>query len=122
MKLKELIRKEILSIIKENSAAKLYKVEGKLISSDELKTQSQILSDIRSITGITTVNVEEYTPKMPKKGRFYDILTIKIDPYPYIRHGKFDLDTIKQIIDNINHVKGVIKFTVDNPQMINIGI
>jgi hypothetical protein len=52
----------------------------------------------------------------------YDRVTVKIDPYPYVKHGKFDIDTIKQIIDNINKIKGIVKFVVEDPQLINIGI
>ena len=59
---------------------------------------------------------------MPKPDYIYDVLTVKLDPYPYLKYGKFDIDTIKQVIDNINKIKGVVKFRVDNPQMINIGI
>lgn len=120
--LKQLIKEE-LRLIRENSASKLYKVEGLLVTDTNKKTQSQILSDIRSIPGITTVDAREYTPRLPKKGREYDRLTVKIDPYPYIKKdGKFDIETINQIIASIGGIKGIIKFRVDNPQLINIGI
>jgi len=120
--LKNILKEEIRNILRESSAAKLYKIEGLLVSDSNKKTQSQLLSDIRSITGITTVDAKEYTPRMPKPGYIYDVLTVKLDPYPYLKHGTFDIDTIKQVIDNINKIKGVVKFRVDNPQMINIGI
>jgi hypothetical protein len=121
-KLKQLIQEE-LRTIRENSASKLYKIEGLLVTDTNKKTQSQILSDIRSIPGITTVDAREYTPRLPKKGREYDKLTIKIDPYPYIKKdGKFDIKTINQIIASIDGIKGIVKFRVDNPQLINIGI
>jgi hypothetical protein len=120
--LKQLIKEE-LRLIRENSASKLYKVEGLLVTDTNKKTQSQILSDIRSIPGITTVDAREYTPRLPKKGREYDRLTVKIDPYPYIKKdGKFDIETINQIIASIGGIKGIVKFRVDNPQLINIGI
>ena len=119
---KKIIKEEIRNILRESSASKLYKIEGLLVSDSSKKTQSQLLSDIRSITGITTVDAKEYTPRMPKPDYIYDVLTVKLDPYPYLKYGKFDIDTIKQVIDNINKIKGVVKFRVDNPQMINIGI
>jgi hypothetical protein len=121
-KLKEIIKKEIRKVIYEGSEEKLYKIEGALITDNNKKTQTQLLSDIRAITGITTVDNQEYTPRLPKPGRSYNILTVKIDPYPYLKTGKFDIETINQIINNINNIKGVIKFKVDNPQMINIGV
>jgi hypothetical protein len=122
LELKKLIQEE-LRLVRENSASKLYKIEGLLVTDTNKKTQSQILSDIRSIPGITTVDTREYTPRLPKKGREYDRLTVKVDPYPYIKKdGTFDIETINQIIAGIGGIKGVVKFRVDNPQLINIGI
>jgi hypothetical protein len=121
-KLRQLIQEE-LRLVKEDYSSKLYKIEGLLITSTKKKTQSQILSDIRSIPGITTIDAREYTPRLPKPNREYDILTIKVDPYPYTKNGNtFDLETINQIITDINSIRGIIKFKVDNPQLINIGI
>ena len=116
------IKEEIRSMLREDYASKLYKVEGLLVTDTNKKTQSQTLSDIRSITGVTTIDAKEYTPKLPKKGYMYDRVILKIDPYPYVKHGKFDLDTLKLIITNINNIRGVVKFVVENPQLINIGI
>lgn len=110
-----------IPLINEDSASKLYKIEGLLVTNNKIKAQTQILSDIRSITGITTVDTEEYTPRLPKKGHSYDKLTVKIDPYPYIKNGKFDIETVKQIINNINNIRGIVKFKSE-PQLINIGI
>jgi hypothetical protein len=121
-KLRQLIQEE-LRLVQEDYASKLYKIEGLLISSTKKKTQSQILSDIRSIPGITTIDAREYTPRLPKPNREYDVLTIKVDPYPYIKNGNtFDIETINQIISDINNIKGIIKFKVDSPQLINIGV
>jgi hypothetical protein len=122
LELRQLIQEE-LRIVREGSASKLYKVEGLLVTNTDKKTQSQIISDIRSIPGITTVDAQEYTPRLPKKGYTYNRLTAKIDPYPYIKKdGKFDIETIKQVIASIGGIKGIVKFRVDNPQLINIGI
>jgi hypothetical protein len=121
LELKKLIQEE-LRIVREDSATKVYKVEGLLVTDSKKKTQGQILSDIRSITGITTVDTQEYTPYAPKKGYVYDKLTIKVDPYPFLKTGKFDIETIKQIIVNIGAIRGVVKFRVDEPQLINVGI
>jgi len=122
---KKYIKEEIRETLREDYAEKLYKIEGLLVTDTNKKTQSQTFSDIRSITGITTMDAKEYIPRLPKKGYIYDRVTIKVDPYPYVKHvkhGKFDIDTIKQIITNINNIKGVVKFVVEDPQLINIGI
>ena len=116
------IKEEIRKTLREDYAEKLYKIEGLLVTDTNKKTQTQIFSDIRSITGVTTMDAKEYISRVPKKGYGYDRVTVKIDPYPYVKHGKFDIDTVKQIITNINNIKGVVKFVVEDPQLINIGI
>lgn len=121
-KLANLIKEEIRDILREDSAAKLYKVEGLLVTNNDIKWQKEVLSDIRSITGVTTIDAKEYEPRIRKENYSYDRVTVKIDPYPYLKFGKFDLDTIKQVIQNINDIKGVVKFKVEDPQMVNIGI
>ena len=114
---------KIKRMLSENSAEKLYKVEGLLVTNNDLLFQKEIISDIRAITGITTVDAREYTPNLPKKEYSYNKLTIKIDPYPFMKKNKtFNIDNIKQIIQNINNIRGVVKFKVENPQMINVGI
>jgi len=119
---KKYIKEEIRRTLREDYAEKLYKVDGLLVTDTNKKTQSQTLSDIRSVTGVTTVDAEEYTPRLPKEGYMYNRVTLKVDPYPYVKNGKFDLDTLKQVITNVNAIKGVVKFVVDNPQLINVGI
>ena len=120
--LKQLIQEELRKI-REGSASKLYKIEGHLVTDTNKKTQSQILSDIRAVPGITTVDVQEYIPRLPKKGRTYDKLTVKVDPHPYIKDGDlFTIETINQVISSINSIKGIIKFKVKDPQLVNIGI
>ena len=122
-KLKQLIKEEIRKKLREDAASKLYKIVGKLVTNTNIKTQTQILSDIRSITGITTIDAKEYIPGItPKQGYDYNILTVKIDPYPYLKDGEFNEQTLKQIADNISKVRGVVAFKVDEPQLINIGI
>lgn len=121
-KLANLIKEEIRDILREDSAAKLYKVEGLLVTNNDIKWQKEVLSDIRSITGVTTIDAKEYEPRIRKENYSYDRVTVKIDPYPYLKFGKFDLDTIKQVIQNINDIKGVVKFKVEDPQMVNVGI
>ncbi len=118
---KRYIKEEIRKTLREDSATKLYKIEGLLVTDTYIKTQTQILSDIRSITGVTTIDAKQYTPNLPTPGHDYNILTVKIDPYPYLKAGKFDEETIKQVIDNISKIRGVIKFKAE-PKLMNIGI
>jgi hypothetical protein len=121
-KLRKLVREEILKALSEGSEEKLYRIDGLLVSDNNKKTQSQLLSDIRAITGITTIDANEYTPRLPKADRSYNRLMVKIDPYPYLKNGEFNIETLNQVISNINNIVGVITFKVENPQLINIGI
>jgi len=114
--------KVLKQMLNENSAEKLYKIEGLLVTNNDLLFQKELLSDIRSITGITTVDAKEYIPRLPKANYSYNKLTVKVDPYPYLKDGKFDIETIKRVIQDINNIRGVIKFRVDNPQIINVGV
>jgi hypothetical protein len=120
---KNFIKEEIRNILREDYASKLYKLEGLLVTDTNKKTQTQVLSDIRSIPGVTTIDIEEYTPNISKPGYMYDRATIKVDPYPYIKDGKsFTIENLQNVIDNINSIRGVVKFKVENPQLLNIGI
>ena len=121
-KLKQIVKEELQNALNEDSASKLYKIEGLLVSNNDIKFQKEILSDIRSITGVTTVDTKAYTPNMPRPNYSYDRLTVKVDPYPYLKNGTFDLETIKLVINNINNIKGIVKFKVEQPQLINVGI
>ena len=121
-RLRKLVREEILKALSEGSEEKLYRIDGLLVSDNNKKTQSQLLSDIRAITGITTIDANEYTPRLPKEDRSYNRLMVKIDPYPYLKNGEFNIETLNQVIDNINNIVGVVTFKVENPQLINIGI
>jgi hypothetical protein len=125
-KLKQLIKEEIRKKLREDAASKLYKIVGKLVTNTNIKTQTQILSDIRSITGVTTIDAKSYTPGItPKQGYDYNILTVKIDPYPYIKNGNlFNEETLIQISDSISKVRGVVAFKIneDELELTNIGI
>lgn len=121
--LKKLIKEELQSIVNEDLASKLYKIEGLLVSNNDIKFQKEILSDIRSITGITTIDAKAYIPNVPNPSYSYDRLTVKVDPHPFLKmKQEFNLDIIKQIIANINDVRGVVKFKVEDPQLVNIGV
>jgi hypothetical protein len=121
-KIRNYVRKEIIKVLSESNISKLYKISGLLITTNDIKTQSQILSDIRSITGVTTVDSKEYHSEKPTPNRLYNVLTVKVDPYPYLQKGEFDIQTMEKIIQNINNIKGVVKYKVENSQLVNIGI
>jgi len=113
-KLRNLIKKEINSILKEEMTSTIYKLTGKLTTDTAIRNQTEILSDIRSITGVTIVGAKETGIDDPATDNpyYHVILSVKIDPHPYIGKGGFGKDEIKKIIGDIKKVKGVRNFTL----------
>lgn len=109
--LKNIIKEYIRPLLLE-SISQIIKLEGILTSDTTNRTQAEILSDIRSISGITIVSSKDI-----KKGdsaysnEFYNSrLNIKIDPYPFIGKGGFGKEQLKDIILSIKKIKGVRNF------------
>lgn len=101
---------EILVLERKNKAT-IYKIEGFLTTDTTKKNQAEILSDIRSIEGITIVSSEPISLSSGHNNtNFESSLIIKIDPHPYIGKGGFTKEKIKEIIGNILKVEGVRRF------------
>lgn len=115
--LKLLIKEEILNILSEEYADK-YKVKGILITDTTSRPQQEILSDIRSLTGVTIVSTIDIDGKYSQNNdNLKVILNLKIDGYPFIRHGGFSREKIQDIINSVKRVNGVKTFIV-KPQNI----
>jgi len=108
--LKDVLKECIRLMLNENST--IVKLEGTLTSDTTDRTQAEILSDIRSISGITIVSSKDITSKdTAYNNEFYNShLNIKIDPHPFIGKGGFGKEQIKQIIISIKKIKGVRNF------------
>lgn len=109
----------LLKILNEIGFEKVYKVRGLLTTDPEARALNHILSDIRSVEGITVVRVEEL-PNQDESGYSYkNILNIKIDPYPFIKSDKFShaqsTEIVSFIQDEILKIDGVksIKMSSD---------
>jgi len=88
---------------------RIYHLEG-ILTTDNDRNLQAILSDIRSIPGITTVDHRE-TNQITGSKYFRAITKAKIDPYPYSKKGIFNVEEIlKEIEINMRQVKGVISF------------
>ncbi len=109
----------IIQLLKEVGFEKVYHVRGLLITNPQERPLGHILSDIRSLLGITIARVEEL-PNQDESGFTYkNILNLKIDPYPFIKSDEFShyqsteiVDYIKKEIQKINGVKS-IRFSSD---------
>ena len=96
-------------IISEEAVDRIYHLEGILTTDNERNLQA-VLSDIRSIPGITTVDHRE-TNQMTGSKYFRAIVKAKVDPYPYSKEGTFGVEEIlKEIEISMRQVKGVISF------------
>ena len=115
--LKNIIKEEILNILSEEYVDK-YKVKGIIITDTTIRPQQEILSDIRSLTGVTIVSTVDLDGEYSQENsNLKVILNLKIDGYPFIKQGGFSRESIQDIINNVKRVEGVKSFIV-NPQNI----
>ena len=115
--LRTLVKEELSKKLNEEYQDK-YKMVGELITNLEIRPQKEILSDIRSITGVTVASEKELLPyNEQEKTRFRAMLTIKVDGYPFIKSGGFSRDKMQDIARQIIKVEGVVTYRV-NPNTI----
>lgn len=101
------------SIIKEESTQ--YNIEGQLLTNTEERPQKDILSDIRSLPGVTIVSSKDVNPddNAFSNPNYYTILKIKIDPHPYT--SGFKDEDLQQLFKDIRAIKGVRNFKLTQP-------
>jgi hypothetical protein len=116
-KLTQVIKELAKNILKEDYQDK-YKIIGILTTDLTNHSQTDIYSDIRSITGITVISSKEPMAYSEQNlSQFKSILTVKIDGYPFMKRGGFSRENIQAIINEIKKVDGVVSFIV-NPSQI----
>jgi len=109
----EIIREELQLILKEESIQ--YNIEGLLLTNTEERPQKDILSDIRSLPGITIVSSKDYDLSGETSAfsnpNYYTVIKIKVDPHPY-PNGFTDED-LQQLFTDIRAIKGVRNFKLN---------
>ncbi len=117
-RVKKIVKK---TLIKEETTSFLYKLEGLLVTNTHERNQTDILSDIRSISGVTIVSSKEYnTDVATDSSNYKTYLTVKIDPHPFIGKGGFGKDELLLIYNEIKRVIGVKSFILKKkPTRIN---
>ena len=111
-RLLQIIKEEVRTIIQEESTQ--YNLEGLLHTNTSSKQggrpQKDILSDIRSLPGITIVSSVDMDPQDNafNNTNYYTILTIKLDPHPYPEG--FTDESLKGLLASIRKIKGVNNF------------
>lgn len=113
--------KSIVRKLNEETTSYLYKLEGILITTTHERNQTDILSDIRSISGVTIVSSKEHGDAVSTDSDNYKTyLTVKIDPHPFIGKGGFGKEELKLIYNEIKRVIGVKSFLLKKkPTRIN---
>ena len=115
--LRSLIQEELKKTLNEEYVDK-YKVKGIIITDTTIRPQQEILSDIRSLTGVTIVSTVDLDGEYSQENsNLKVILNLKIDGYPFIKQGGFSREKIQDIINSVKRVEGVKSFIV-NPQNI----
>ena len=118
-KLRNIIREELSKAINEEYVDK-FKVKGILVTNTTTRPQQEILSDIRALTGVTIVSTVDLDQEYSQNNEnLRVILNLKIDGYPFIRHGGFSRKKVEEIIASVKRVDGVKSFIV-NPKNITV--
>lgn len=117
--LRHIIKEELSKALNEEYVDK-FKVKGILITNTTLRPQQEILSDIRSLTGVTIVSTKEMDEEYSQNNdNLRVILNLKIDGYPFMKSGGFSREKVMDIIKSVKRVEGVKSFIV-NPQNITV--
>ena len=110
---------QLRSIIKEelknslNEYQDKFKMIGTLVTDINDRNQTEILSDIRSLAGVTIVGSEEPMAYADQdKSQFKSILTVKVDGHPWILKGGFSREKMLDIVDDIKKIQGVKAFNI----------
>ena len=96
--------------LKEVDYDSIFRVEGYLLTNLANRSQGDILSDIRSLPGITIVGSRDMKNN-PSKER--SIVSLKIDPYPFTTMDDVSaVESVDYVTNEIRKISGVRKFNI----------
>lgn len=103
--------------INESEGDEIIFLDGILISDTTIQTLGSLLSDIRSILGVTIVRSEDkFDNKEYLNTHYKSQIHIKIDPVQYV--GKSKEEVMDYVGKQIRKLDGVRSFTKNSPQQI----
>ena len=108
--IKEQIKPIIRQILSEDTTTTIIQLIGILTTDTKERNQKDIMSDIRSINGITIVSTRDIEGGIDKPNSYRTRVSIKIDPHPFIGKGGFTKESLQGIFDEIKRVTGVKTF------------
>ena len=96
--------------LKEVDYDSIFRVEGYLITNLANRSQGDILSDIRSLPGITIVGSRDMKNN-PSKER--SIISLKVYPYPFTTMDDVSaVESVDYVTNEIRKISGVRKFNI----------
>ena len=96
--------------LKEVDYDSIFRVEAYLLTDLSDRDQGGILSDIRSLPGVTIVGSRD-VKRNPSKEK--SILSIKVDPYPFTKMDDISaVDSVDYITDEVRKIAGVKAFKI----------
>ena len=96
--------------LKEVNYDSIFRVEAYLLTDLSDRDQGGILSDIRSLPGVTIVGSRD-VKRNPSKEK--SILSIKVDPYPFTKMDDISaVDSVDYITDEVRKIAGVKAFKI----------
>jgi hypothetical protein len=102
----------VKDIIQEESTQ--YKFDGLLQTDTVKRPQKDILSDIRSLPGVTIVSSKDYDLSGETSAfsnpNYYSILRIKVDPHPFMTSGGFKDEDLQKMLSDVRKIDGVKNF------------
>tara|TARA_B100001094_G_scaffold146140_1_gene141465 strand:+ start:236 stop:970 length:735 start_codon:yes stop_codon:yes gene_type:complete len=88
----------------------IFRVEAYLLTDLSNRVQGDILSDIRSLPGVTIVGSRDIKIN-PSKEK--SILSVKVDPYPFTKMDDVSaVDSVDYITDEVRKIAGVKAFKI----------
>jgi len=101
-------------ILEKKNVSNIYQLESLLVTDTSVRNQAEILSDIRSLPGVTIVSTDPLNPSqtVQNKDRVESKLYLKIDPHPFLGKGGFGDEELDSIYSSIKKIKGVTVFRV----------
>lgn len=98
---------KLIQFLKEVFTDKIYETHGTLMADTTKRGLADILSDIRSIEGITVVRVTNNRQPSAEKLKNYTVdISVKIDPSPF---ESFGIEKVKFIQQSIRDIPAVRK-------------
>ncbi len=105
----ENVLNEIL-VLEKKSSSTIYKFKGILSVDTKKRNKEEVLSDIRSLTGVTIVSTKPAQGDNITPNTEESVLSIKIDPHPYMGKGGFSKEKVEDTIDDVRKIEGVEYF------------